>query len=223
MICDVIKDKNIYIQKLPSSKICVPGIVFWLTCYSFSGQLVHLDGRGQDLDAELVHHQHSPLHLARLLVVSQDIAEDSWKIRVWWSSLITCQDTHYCPQQPSGPSWMSEETKELKLFIFVCLQLWPLTQPDTACDVLYTITITGVWTVQLYTCTPLYTLVSQCMYTCDARMIMYDVLYLCTSYYWNKKLMRLISCLMTFILVLDLLFLLFPFNTDNGQDYGFDI
>ena len=37
---------------------------------------MHLDGGVEDLDAELVHHEHAPLHLARLLVVPQDIAQD---------------------------------------------------------------------------------------------------------------------------------------------------
>ena len=47
-----------------------------LTRDSLRRELVHLDGGVEDLDAELVHHEHAPLHLARLLVVPQDIAQD---------------------------------------------------------------------------------------------------------------------------------------------------
>ena len=42
-----------------------------LTCNSLLIQLVHLDASGEDLDADHVHHQDPPVHLVRLLVMSQ--------------------------------------------------------------------------------------------------------------------------------------------------------
>ena len=48
-----------------------------LTCDSLSRQLVHLDAGGHHLDGELVHHQHSPVHLVSSLVVADDVIKDS--------------------------------------------------------------------------------------------------------------------------------------------------
>ena len=49
------------------------------TCNSFLVELVHLNTGGEYLDAEPVHHQHPPVHLVGLLVVSQHITEQSWQ------------------------------------------------------------------------------------------------------------------------------------------------
>ena len=48
------------------------------TCNSFLVELVHLNTGGEYLDAEPVHHQHPPVHLVRLLVVSQHITQQPW-------------------------------------------------------------------------------------------------------------------------------------------------
>ena len=62
------------------SNLAVRSSIKILTRYSLLIELVHLDTRGEDLDAEPVHHQHLPLHLARLLVVPQHITQQSWQI-----------------------------------------------------------------------------------------------------------------------------------------------
>ena len=52
------------------------------TCNSFLVELVHLNTGGEYLDAEPVHHQHPPVHLVGLLVVSQHITEQSWQSKL---------------------------------------------------------------------------------------------------------------------------------------------
>ena len=47
-----------------------------LICNSLGRQLVHLGAGGHHLDGELVHHQHPPVHLARGLVVPDNIVQD---------------------------------------------------------------------------------------------------------------------------------------------------
>ena len=43
---------------------------------------MHLDTGGEDLDADLVHHQDSPVHLVGLLVMSQDMTQQSYQYSV---------------------------------------------------------------------------------------------------------------------------------------------
>ena len=116
---------------------------------------MHLDGWGQNLDAELVHHQHSPLHLAGLLVVSQHVAEDSWKIRVWWWSSMSRIETltiaHNSLQD--HPGWQ----KRPRIVDYLYLCLCSCGANDTACHCLCC-TLSQSLEYELYTCT-MYTLV----------------------------------------------------------------
>ena len=114
---------------------------------------MHFDGRGKNLDAKLVHHQNSPLHLPWLLIVSEDIGEDSWNIRDWWGFIVTKILTvaHNSLQHHPGGQ---KSPVNCRLFIFV---KETAAESDTACHhqwlpvLLYT--ITGA--CELYNCSHL--------------------------------------------------------------------